>query len=145
MPSKRRPTKASLVERTRAGIWQVRKTVYFLVPTIERLERYAFHHHLSLWEIVNAATVEYLDRVAPIQTRPRSPAPPSVPAPRSRQRTPEPPPTNHPSQASPPSTPSPRSRRRSSTVPSPVHDSQSPPSSPPSTRKTSAPPKSRKT
>jgi len=156
MPSKRRPTKASLVERKRAGNWQVRKTVYFLPPTIERLERYAFHHRLSLWEVVDAAAVEYLDRVAPVQTRRRGPAnappqstplaPPSTPAPRSKRRTPAPPAQNPP-QAAPPSVPTPpRSRRRSSTVPSPVNDSQAPPPSvPPSTRKTSAPPKSRRT
>lgn len=151
MPSKRRPSNASLVERKRAGTWQVRKTVYFLQPTIERLERYAFHHRLALWEVVDAAALEYLDRVAPVQTRRRNPAdpvPPSTPAPRSKRRTtPSPPTPNLPSQAAPPSVPTPpRSRRRSSTVPSPVHDSQPPPPSlPPSTRKTSAPPKSKKT
>lgn len=151
MPSKRRPTRASLIERKRAGVWQVRKTVYFLQPTIERLERYAFHHHLSLWEVVDAAAVEYLDRVAPIQTRRRSPAStaphsvsferPSVPAPRSKRRTHEPPPQTPPSAPAPSS----RSKRRSSTVPSPAHESHPPPSSPPSTRKNSAPPRSRKT
>lgn len=157
MPSRRRPSKASLVERTRTGTVQVRKTVYFLQPTIERLERYAFHHRLSLWEVVDAAAVEYLDRVAPVQTRRRGPAnappqsaplaPPSAPAPRSKRRTPNVPTPNPPPPAPPPSVPTPpRSRHRGSTVPSPVNDSQAPPPSvPPSTRKTSAPPKSRRT
>jgi hypothetical protein len=97
MASTRRPVSpASLVQRKRAGTVQVRKTVYFVPTTIDRLERYAFDQRLTLSELIDAAALEYLDKHAPVQSRRRTSAPPSArsappSAPPSTTRTSAPP------------------------------------------------------
>jgi hypothetical protein len=82
-----------IVQRKRAGTVQVRKTIYFVPTTIDRLERYAFDQRLTLSELIDAAAIEYLDKHAPVQSRRRTSAPPSVQSaqPPSTRRTTAPP------------------------------------------------------
>ena len=76
MASTRRPlSAASLVQRKRAGTVQVRKTVYFVPTTIDRLERYAFEQRLTLSELIDSAAVEFLEKHAPVPSRRRSSGP----------------------------------------------------------------------
>jgi hypothetical protein len=79
------------VQRKRAGVVQVRKTIYFSPTTAERLERFAFDQRLTLSELIDAAAVEYLDKHAPAQSRRRTSTPPSQSAPPSTRRTTAPP------------------------------------------------------
>src|SRR5690349_4160775 len=100
------PSPSALVKRKRSGEKQVRKTVYFLPRTVERLDRYAFDHRMKVWEVVEAAVAEYLDRVSPRSKRRTSSAPPSPPAPPRRRTT------------APPSSAPVASRRRTTAPPS---------------------------
>jgi hypothetical protein len=77
----------TVVQRKRTGDIQVRKTVHFLLATIDRLERYAFDQRLPLWKVIDAAAVEYLDRHAPVPSRRKTSAPPSAP-PSTRRSSP---------------------------------------------------------
>jgi hypothetical protein len=79
------------MKRKRTGEELERKTVYFIPTTAERLDRYAFENRLKLWEVVEAAVLEYLDRNAPVTSRRRTSMPPSQSSPPSTRKSTIPP------------------------------------------------------
>lgn len=130
MAARRPPPPApSLVQRKRSGEQQVRKTVYFLPKTAEKLDRYAFEHRLRVWEVVEMAVADFLDSEA---ARSHTSAPPSAPANPKKRATK--------AQSVPPSSRPAPTRRRSSAPPA-SRPSSMPPSTQPSRRPTTRPPR----